>query len=49
MFYWRVKGEGVVKVMGISGYLFYVNLVTRDSLRGAEENELTTPAERSSC
>jgi len=35
--------------MGISGCLFSVNLLTRDSSRGVEENELTTRVERSSC
>lgn len=49
MLYWRVKEGGFVKVMGISGCLFSVNLLARDSSRGAEENEITTPVERSSC
>jgi hypothetical protein len=48
MLYWRVK-RGFVNIMGISGYLFCMNLLTRDSSRGAEENELTTPVKGSSC
>lgn len=49
MLYWSVKGGGFVRVMGISGCLFGASLLTRDSSRGAEENEITAPVERSSC
>jgi hypothetical protein len=49
MFFWRVKEGCFVRVIGISGCFFSVNLLTRDSSRGAEENELMIPVERSSC
>jgi len=49
MLYWRVKGGGFVKLMVISGCLFNVKVLTRDSSRGAEENGLTTAVERSAC
>jgi len=35
--------------MVISGCFFSANLLTQDSSRGAEEDELTTPVQRSSC
>lgn len=35
--------------MVISGCLFNVKVLTRDSSRGVEEDEITTPVVRSSC
>lgn len=49
MLNWPVKEGCFVRVMGISECLFSVNLLTRDSPRGAEENELMILVERSSC